>query len=759
MQIGLRQFSHEDIEWFTQAVNCGDYSRYGLAVSLCERTNWRNKKGKLCAAQAGKILAVVADKLGVELPPVRFAKPQAGELPEYDKDVKLRCTLAQLGEVSVELVACSDSKQWRSMMHTHHPRGVPAVPGKVVKYWLVSERFGRVGGVSFHAASWHDAARDKHIGWSQRARVANLEKVLNNSRFLILPQVRVHGLASKALGLAAGRVANDWSALHGEVAVLLYTYVDHSHSGESYRTADWQYIGETSGRLSDDSQSKGVFAYPLVAEWREQLSTVSGCRFHLHPDPYLADDAHWTEVEYGASTHPDGRVQQRILSMGYDWQRELGEAVPRIFPNEAKRKAAYRLLSNKKVSMDDILESHRQATVGRCGLYRTVLAVQDTTTLNYDGLKNSTRGLTTIGGHGQGIFTHTMLAVSEGGRPLGVLDIDGEIRTRCADSGDEVKESIRWIEGLDTAGALSAACGGNTRVINVSDRESDLWKLFERQSECAEQVGVLVRCNGSRQRKVIDGDGEAVDLRAHVESGPKVSRRTVLIEAQGGKRARKKRKAKVALRIAKVNIKAPGKCEDRLPLVAVSVIEEPSSAKNNAPLNWLLLCSEGSADAASARRICQWYEKRWSIEEYFRVLKSGAQVEERRFDDADDLLKCLAFDAITAWRVFDLQRLAKYEPERLASEFFDATEIRLLRVLLHRVKSSYDIRPPPKQSIADFTVDLGRIAGFTPRKSQPIPGTKILWIAMKKLMEAVNTYTALQMVGMINDDVQSSVGS
>ncbi len=75
------------------------------------------------------------------------------------------------------------------------------------------------------------------------------------------------------------------------------------------------------------------------------------------------------------------------------------------------------------------------------------------------------------------------------------------------------------------------------------------------------------------------------------------------------------------------------------------------------------------------------------------------------------------------------------------------------------VKSSYDIRPSPKQSIADFTVDLGGIAGFIPRKSQPIPGTKILLLAMKKLMEAVNTYTALQMVGMINDDVQSSVGS
>ena len=260
----------------------------------------------------------------------------------------------------------------------------------------------------------------------------------------------------------------------------MYTYVDRSHSSKSYRAVGWQYIGETSGRLSDDDIAKKVFAHSLCEDWREQLCTVSSCVFHLHLDSYLADDVHWTEVEYGASTHPDGRMQQRKLSMSFDWQRELGEAVPRFFANEAKRKAAYRLLSNKKVSMDEILESHRQATVGRCGLYKTGLAVQDTTTLNYDGLKNSTRGLTTIGGPGQGIFTHVVLAVSEGGRPLGVLDIDGEVRTRCADSGDEVKESIRWIEDLDTAGELSIACGGNTRVINVSDRELDLCELFER---------------------------------------------------------------------------------------------------------------------------------------------------------------------------------------------------------------------------------------------------------------------------------------
>ena len=72
--------------------------------------------------------------------------------------------------------------------------------------------------------------------------------------------------------------------------------------------------------------------------------------------------------------------------------------------------------------------------------------------------------------------------------------------------------------------------------------------------------------------------------------------------------------------------------------------------------------------------------------------------------------------------MFDLQRLAKYEPDRLASEFFDATEIRLLRVLLHRVKSSYDIRPPSKQSIAEFTVGLGHNCRIHPTEKSTNTG-------------------------------------
>ena len=99
-------------------------------------------------------------------------------------------------------------------------------------------------------------------------------------------------------------------------------------------------------------------------------------------------------------------------------------------------------------------------------------------------------------------------------------------------------------------------------------------------------------------------------------------------------------------------------------MTAVLVAERnpPSGARQ--PLRWLLLCSEGEATPDWADRIRQWYETRWSIEEFFRVLKTGTRIEDRRLDDAEDLRKCLAFDAVTAWRVFDLDRAARETPDR-----------------------------------------------------------------------------------------------
>ena len=101
---------------------------------------------------------------------------------------------------------------------------------------------------------------------------------------------------------------------------------------------------------------------------------------------------------------------------------------------------------------------------------------------------------------------------------------------------------------------------------------------------------------------------------------------------------------------------AAGKQPGTLPLTAVLITEPDPPRKSRQPLRWLLLSSEGDATAEWAVRICGWYETRRSIEEYFHALKTGTCIENRRLDDADGLRKSLAFDAITAWRMFELAR-------------------------------------------------------------------------------------------------------
>ena len=682
MQIGLRQFSADTLEWLGQAVSAEGASRSGLAAELCEREGWRNAGGDPCVSSARKVLPRLAAKLGLSLPARQRQAPARGPLPAFP-DVSLEAELKDLGEVSLEPVSDRVSaRRFRAMMASHHPEGVPHHPGKRLSYFVVSQRFGCLGGIGFCAASWHQAARDAFIGWSGRARVAHLGLVLNNSRFLLLPSVRVSGLASHVLGQAASRVATDWASRHGEHPVLAYSYVGLRHKGTSYLAAGWTHAGETSGRPPSGEKAGGgraVWMKPLCAEWRGTLcaepAAVTGSLGRLHLDPA----ADWAAREFGRGSHPDGRLRRRIEAMGRYWEARRGAPLPVIFPERAEREAAYRLLSSPTVAMDDILESHRETSAERCKAVGVALLIQDTTMLTYNTRRFSTGGLASIGGEGRmGIPVHATLAVSDGGRPLGVLDLEGNFRpaqttkasrkrrkdpspaaggtdmepsaqaagaARSPEAAAE-KESIRWLRSFERACELGRACGG-TRVISLLDREGDIRGLFAAQAAAPEAAGLLVRACRSKQRRVFV-HGKGVDLFAHMDRVEPCARRTLESTA---------RTATLEFRIARVDLMAAaGKQPGTLPLTAVLITEPDPPRESRQPLRWLLLSSEGDATAEWAVRICGWYETRWSIEEYFRALKTGTCIENRRLDDADGLRKSLAFDAITAWRMFELAR-------------------------------------------------------------------------------------------------------
>ncbi len=156
------------------------------------------------------------------------------------------------------------------------------------------------------------------------------------------------------------------------------------------------------------------------------------------------------------------------------------------------------------------------------------------------------------------------------------------------------------------------------------------------------------------------------------------------------------------------------------------------------------------ADAATAQRLVTWYERRWTIEECFKVLKTRTRVEDRQLDHADDLRKCLAFDAVTACRVFDLERRARDTPDMPADRVVGKDRIASLHVLLETLGLAR-ARPPPEKppDIRTVVIDIARLAGFQPRKSQPLPGTQVLWKGYVHLQNAAVMYRGLSELGMI----------
>ena len=147
------------------------------------------------------------------------------------------------------------------------------------------------------------------------------------------------------------------------------------------------------------------------------------------------------------------------------------------------------------------------------------------------------------------------------------------------------------------------------------------------------------------------------------------------IDSQGGERVRARRTERTEVRISRAELLPPEEHKGGrpLPVWLVRMLElEPPAGQ--ATMEWLLVSSEGAATAEWAERTVGWHEQRWAIEEYFRLLKTGTRIEARRLREADALVKCLAFDAITAWHVLSLARHARDAPETPAQDLLSGDE-------------------------------------------------------------------------------------
>lgn len=280
-----RIFTPEELELICSTVaNCGGLARSELARTLCELLSWTAATGRPKLDACQKLLAKLESQGSLRLPPKRAYKTYSGGevrrtySPETEPDAPLRGRLKEVGEVSLELVRSRPrTRVWNEYMDRYHYLGYRKPFGCTLRYFVGCER-GLLGCVLLAGAAQKIAVRDRWIGWSKNERLQSLAWVVNNTRFLIFPWIRIEHLASHVLGQVARRVRADWEQVWGYQPVLLETFVDPQRfRGTCYRAAGWVELGLTSGEglarpgRRYTSTAKKIFVRPLVGEFRAQL--------------------------------------------------------------------------------------------------------------------------------------------------------------------------------------------------------------------------------------------------------------------------------------------------------------------------------------------------------------------------------------------------------------------------------------------------------------------------------------------------------
>ena len=267
-----------------------DWTRHGVACHLCRQWDWRTATGRLKTFAARSLLLTLAERYGLRLPTVRLAHRSPhpwgvrsrGQPPPGPPSPPgpLAQPLAGLRPLQWQLAGYGSRPRERALdyLRQYHYRGCNRPVGAHLLY-LVADAHGRELAVHLvGAAAWQCAARDRFIGWSAEARRAHLSRVANHSRFLILPWVRVPGLASHLLGHLVRRLAEDWPTQHGQALELLETFVEVGRfTGTAYRAANWHAVGQTTGRSRQEKAHrpgvppKAVWLYPLHPDFRARL--------------------------------------------------------------------------------------------------------------------------------------------------------------------------------------------------------------------------------------------------------------------------------------------------------------------------------------------------------------------------------------------------------------------------------------------------------------------------------------------------------
>ena len=578
---------------------------------------------------------------------------------------------------------------WNTLLHHEHPRGVTTFVGAQLRY-LVESTHGYLGAVGFSASALRLAARERYMAWSDEQRQACLHHVLCLSRFLVRGSCK--HLASHVLGRVLGRLPDDFEERYGYRPWVVETYVAPDWQGTCFKAANFRHIGYTAGnRRQQEEAPKALYVYELERLWRKRLGVPQVELFPVRqPHEGLSSD-HWAEAEFGGAPLGDARLSTRLVKSASLLSDVVGHAMVAHTDHDAAAvKGHYRLLESaedSEVRPENILAPHRARTIERMRSQKEVLFIQDGTKLNY-ATRPACEGLQIIGSNQtkaktRGLPLHVTMAATADGLPLGVL----RCSWRDPQTGPLAPRSQQWLDGYLDICQAAEGLSRKSRLICIMDREADNFALFDAQRRQG-RVEMLVRV---RQDRVL---AKGRKMYATLRSAPVAC--TLQIEIQSvtarQKSSRKKERVGRSYRMAHAEVRfqrleLPATQKDMDPVTMYGVhVRETAPPPGQKPVEWYLLTSMELHTAADAVQMLDYYTKRWRIEDFFRVLKSGCKVESMALRMALRLERAIAIYCVIAWRIMVLTLLGRTVPELDADVFFTEMELRFLSGYAARVR-------------------------------------------------------------------------
>ena len=443
--------------------------------------------------------------------------------------------------------------------------------------------------------------------------------------------------------------------------------------------------------------------------------------------------AAWAINEFGHAELDDDRRTERLLMIATAFAQQPTAPIPQACGPGSAIQGAYRFFENDAIDAEAIREAHQQRTLERVSPAPIVLALQDTSSLNYS-THPQTEGLGPIGTRRQkiiGLLVHSTLAVTPSGQPLGMLHTAVRARDpKAAGSAQQrhakptaKKESQKWLDSLSACQQLAPQCP-HTLLVNVADREGDLYDLFAQALAPTEDPSVHLLVRSKHNRKLAGEDRRLWDALAQRRSAGQ-------LQVQVGRRAAQPgRLATLSIRFSQVTLQAPTRKAGQPPLTLWAIeARELRAPKGASPIVWRLLTTLPVTSLEEACVRVGWYAQRWQIEVIHKVLKSGCKIEQRQLETAARLDRVLAVDQVVAWRLLALCKAAREQPDEAVSAWLSQAEWQALWCHVHQ-RTMPPATPPGVRQAVRWIAQLG---GFMARKSDGAPGPITLWRGLHRL--------------------------